>query len=245
MLRDSSADQPILEFQEKDIPSPNRDAHTHRVLTDMLNLRNQMDEDFNLTPDSAAKDGSAMTNPHEYEAAYLQRDREYHRLNRSMYHVYAASAHLIHDNNFLSYCRLSLRNLPVATAYKLATLKDSLRPTADDTAPYQTIQRPTMANTQPVFSAPRPSFADVVRPPLQRRQTWMKEQPPYMNEEEADRVWHQSNEALFGVRSPATTELQQQIQQLQQILDERPPTSNPTISEDKDARTVREMAAWR
>ncbi len=166
-----------------------------------------MDEDFNLTPDSAAKDGSAMTNLHEYEAAYLQRDQEYHRLNRSMYHVYAASAHLIHDNNFLSYCRPSLRNLPVATAHKLATLKDSLRPTTDDTAPYQTIQRPTTANTQPVFSAPRPSFADVVRPPLQLRQTWMKEQPPYMNEEEADRVWHRSNEALFGVRSPTTTEL--------------------------------------
>ena len=87
MLRNSSADQPILEFQAKDIPPPNRDAHTHRVLTDILKLRNQMDEDFNLTPDLVASDGSAITNPQAFEAAYVQRDQEYHRLNRSMYQV--------------------------------------------------------------------------------------------------------------------------------------------------------------
>jgi hypothetical protein len=42
----------------------------------------------------------------------------------------------------------------------------------------------------------------------------MKEVPPFMTEAEADKVWHKSNDARFGVRSPTTTELKQQIDQL-------------------------------
>jgi hypothetical protein len=121
MLRNSNPDQHIVNFQEKDIPPPDRDAITHRLLTDLLRKRNEMDQDFSLPPDLVAVDGQPISNPRTYEAEYLQRDKEYNRLSRSMYHVYAASPHVIHDRNFLSYCRPSLRNLPVATAFKLAT----------------------------------------------------------------------------------------------------------------------------
>jgi hypothetical protein len=143
LVRESNPDQPILDFQEKDIPPINRDAHTYRMLTDLLQQRNRMDEDFHLPPDAVAKDGTSLLNPRTYEAEYLQRDKEYNRLNRSMYHIYAASAYVIHDNNFLSYCRPALRNLPVATAFKLATLKLSLQTPPEDQPPYQTITRPT------------------------------------------------------------------------------------------------------
>jgi hypothetical protein len=128
-----------------------------------------MDTDFHLPANSVGLDGQPLADPRTYEAEYHKRDRAYNRLNRSMYHVYAASAHVIHDNNFLSYCRPSLRNLPVATAYKLTTLKSTL----DDKPPYQTILRPTTTQTQPIFSTPRPSFADVVRPSLLPRAAWM------------------------------------------------------------------------
>jgi hypothetical protein len=220
MMRDSNPDQPMLDFQEKDIPPAHRDAHTHRLLTDLLQQRNRMDDDFTLPPDAVAKDGSSLLDPRTYETEYLHRDKEYNRLNRSMYHIYAASAHIIHDNNFLSYCRPDLRNLPVATAFKLAALKLSLRHPTEDKPPYQTITRPTTAQTQPVFSAPRPSFADVVRPVLNPRPQWMKEHPPFHTDADADRVWHQANETRFGLRSPTNLELQQQIDHLQQMLND-------------------------
>jgi hypothetical protein len=44
-----------------------------------------------------------------YEQDYIQRDQQYNRINRKMYQVYAASAYIIHDNNFLSYCKPALR----------------------------------------------------------------------------------------------------------------------------------------
>jgi hypothetical protein len=156
MLRDSDPNQHVVDFQEKDIPPQNRDEHTHRILTDLLRQRKAMDTDFHLPANSVGIDGQPLANPRTYEAEYHKRDRAYNRLNRSMYHVYAASAHVIHDNNFLSYCRPSLRNLPVATAYKLTTLKSTL----DDKPPYQAILRPT--TTYSVRPAPRlPMLSDL------------------------------------------------------------------------------------
>jgi hypothetical protein len=136
----------------------------------------------------------------KYEEEYARRNKEYNRLNRSMYHVYAASAHVIHDNNFLSYyCRPALRNLPESTAYQLETLKAQLRPPKAQLKPskaqqspsnnqlrpldpagppYRTIQAPTHLQTQPVFNGSKPSYSDVVRPSLKPREPWMKEDPP-------------------------------------------------------------------
>jgi hypothetical protein len=239
MLRESDPDQQIVDFQKKDIPPQNRDEYTHRILTDLLRQRDQIDTDFHLPADSVGIHGQPLADPRTYEAEYHKRDRQYNRLNRSMYHVYAASAHVIHDNNFLSYCRPSLRNLPVTTAFKLTTLKGTL----DDQPPYQTIQRPTTAQTQPIFSASRPSFADVVRPALKPRSAWMSEVPPLMTDTEADKLWHQSNDALFGVHSPTTTELKQKINQLQQLLQQPETRTNPIIAEDKG--TSGKLSPWR
>jgi hypothetical protein len=139
-----------------------------------------------------------------------------------MYYVYANSAYIIHDRNFLSFCRPSLRNLPIATAFKLAKSKASLRPPDNaDNPPYQTIQQPTTVQTQPTFLAPRPSFADILRPALQPRKDWMKAQPPHLSDEQTDRVWHQSNDSLFGRVSPTILEIQQQIDNLQSLLQQR------------------------
>ena len=243
MLLTSNPAHHLVDFQEKDIPPPNLDAYTHRVLKDLLQQRNLMDQDFSLPPDSVSADGSPIANPGIYEKEYHQRDKKYNRLNRSMYHVYAASVHLIHDRNFLSYCRPSLRNLPVNTAAKLAALKESLTTAPKDAPPYQTILRPATTHTQPVFNAPRPSFADVLTRPLHPRAGWMKDTPPYMTDKEADQVWRQSNDALFGLQSPTNVELEQQIDNLQRLLQRRQSAPDPIIPEDK--RASQEMATWR
>jgi hypothetical protein len=121
---------------------------------------------------------------------------------------------------FLSFCRPALRNLPIITAYKLAKLKASLQAPNDANPPYQNIQEPTLVQTQPTFFAPRPSYADVLRPQLQPRKDWMKAQPPFLTDDEADRAWHRSNEATFG-QQLHEDDIKQQMAILQHILDQR------------------------
>ena len=56
----------------------------------------------------------------------------------------------------------------------------------------------------------------------------MIEQPPFLTDEEADRVWRQSNDSLFGRTSPTTIELEQQILNLQRVLNERKKNAQPS-----------------
>jgi hypothetical protein len=63
-----------------------------------------MDKDFHLPPGSVGADGKPIEDSDAYEAEHQKRDREYNRINRSMYHIDAASDHVINDRNFLSYC---------------------------------------------------------------------------------------------------------------------------------------------
>ena len=135
----------------------------------------------------------------------------------------------------MSYCRPSLRNLPETTAYKLETLKARLRSPESAQPPYRTIQLPTNVQTRPVFTAPRPSYADVLSPTLKPRAEWMKQDPPFLSDKEADRVWKESNELMFGHTSPTNLELHQQISNLQQLLDQRAnltPSSAPRQGTD-------------
>ncbi len=137
-----------------------------------------------------------------------------------MYSVYAASAYIIHDRNFSSYCRPNLLYLPEATAFKLAVLKQCLLAPPTDTPPYTTVQRPASTTTQPEFIAPRPTYADVLRGPLKPRAAWMKEVPPVMSDTDADAIWHQGNDNLFG-RQQTDDEIRAQIHKLQSLLDQR------------------------
>ena len=66
----------------------------------------------------------------------------------------------------------------------------------------------------------------------------MKEQPPYLSDAEADRVWRQSNDSLFGDTTPTNLELEQQIQYLQRTLDQRRQTTQPSPrNPDKEIAT--------
>ena len=234
MLREMGPAQHLIDFAAKDIPPHERDPRTHKLLADLLQQRNDLDLDFQLLPRTVAINGSLLETTSQYDAEYRRRDAEYNRLNRDMYDIYASSAYIIHDHNFLSYCNPALRNLPVATAFNLTKLKESLRPTDSDQPPYRPTQQPTRTQTTPIFSSTRPSFADVVRPSLKPREPWMREQPPYMTDAAADQVWQHSNDSLFGRTSPTNLELEQQIKNLQRVLEQRQKSTLPlTQSSDK------------
>ena len=243
MLRDSKPDQHMVDFQAKDIPPSNRDPQTNRVLAGLLRKRDSLDRDFQLPTHSVAADGTALTLNRQFEEEHLRRDKEYNRLNRGMYHVYAASAHIIHDHNFLSYCRPELRNLPESTAYTLETLKAKLKTQDSETPPYHTIQRPNPTHTQPTFSSSKPSYADVLRPPLQPRKDWMRAQPPYLPDTEADETWHRGNERMLGDGWLTDEMIQQQIDILKETLAQR---NNPTTTPHSDCvPSAGATAPWR
>jgi hypothetical protein len=223
-LRESDPNHHLIDFQEKDIPPLERDPYTHRVLSGLLAQRNQLDQcqDCPLPLHSVAVDGTSLEKNTSYEQERIQRDIDYNRLNRQLYQAYAASPLIIHDRNFLAYCRPSLRNLPVITAFKLTKLRDKLRDSLTNTElpPYTMIERSASAPTVPVFTSNKPSYADVVRIPLKPRAQWMKEQPPLMSDAEADETWHQACGREFGNNSN-THALQQQMDMLKQQLNDR------------------------
>ncbi len=223
-LRNSDPAQPFIDFQERDIPPPDRDVRTHRILTDLMQDRDRVNRDFQIPLEGVAADGTALGST-SIQEAYKRRDTEYNRLNRSMFQTYAFSAYVIHDRNFASYCKPNLRNIPGFTACKLENLKQSLRDKVMERPPYTTVQHPKRDTTQPVFSAPRPTYADVLKP----RAEWMKKQPPFSSDKDADNTWRQGNERMFGVEesraenlnSPSaltTPQLQERINDLQHEL---------------------------
>jgi hypothetical protein len=95
LLRTTDKTAPMVNFQVKDIPPKRYDAITHASLQNLAETRKHFDPS----------------------------DQRHNSINREMYRVYAASAYIVHDNNFLSYCKPALRNLPVNTAIKLTTLR--------------------------------------------------------------------------------------------------------------------------
>jgi hypothetical protein len=219
ILRDSNPRQHMVDFPECDIPPPHRDVRTHRLLTDLLEQRNSLDQEFQVAIASIAADGTTLNPSTKYKDEYAIRDEQYNRVNRRMYKVYAASTYLIHDGNFSSYCRPALRHLPKATAYKLATFKEKLQSQEHVNPPYTTVQKPASTKTQPVFTAPRPSYSDVViSRPLQPRPQWMRSQEPLVSDAEADRNWRQGNETMFGQTELTTPQLEKKINDLQYEL---------------------------
>jgi hypothetical protein len=238
MLQESNPNQHVIDFQERDIPPPDRDMQTHRTLNELLQLRTRLNQDFQSDTDSVAADGTPLDPNRNYMDAFAKRDADYNRVNRKMYSIYVASDYIIHDRNFSSYCRPTLRHLPEATAFKLTTLKNRLQPHNTDIPPYTTVQRPTTTQTQPVFQSSRPSFADVVRSPLRPRPQWMKDAPPIMSENEADKVWRQGVDNLFTSGKNTIEKLKSQVEKLQNQIAQQQHIERAMSAQPIESRTA-------
>jgi hypothetical protein len=127
ILNESNPNQHMVNFQETDIPPPDRGMRIFRVLRDLLEQRETLNNDFCLDVAAIASNGNPLSDNDKRTEEYALRDQQHNRVNRRMYRVYAVSAYIIHDRNFRSYCRPALRHLPEATAFKLAVLKERLQ----------------------------------------------------------------------------------------------------------------------
>jgi hypothetical protein len=126
----------MVNFQVKDIPPKRYDAITHASPLQIL----------------------AETRKH-----FDPSDQRHNSINREMYRVYAPSAYIVHDNNFLSYCKPALRNLPVNTAIKLTTLRAKTLADAVEQPPYTHVHHPSTVQTKTVLPTSRSTYADVIR----------------------------------------------------------------------------------
>jgi hypothetical protein len=127
ILRTALPDQHIVEFQVKDIPPVAIDSATNMILHALLAERIKADLDIALCLTDKADDGSNLDPSKNIEEEYLRLDKAHNDTNRAMYQVYSDSWFVIHDNNFVSYCRPHLHNLPASTAFELQTVREQLQ----------------------------------------------------------------------------------------------------------------------
>ena len=146
-----------------------------------------------------AEDGSNLDPSRNIEEEYLRLDKSHNDTNRAMYQVYSDSRFVIHDNNFASFCKPHLRNLPVSTAFELQTVRERLE--TIEGPPYKPIQHeplptptvPSFATTLAEYAKQAPSanasIANRTQPSLRPRAQWMKETPPIMTDDETDAAY--------------------------------------------------------
>jgi hypothetical protein len=146
-----------------------------------------------------AEDGSNLDPSRNIEEEYLRLDKSHNDTNRAMYQVYSDSRFVIHDNNFASFCKSHLRNLPVSTALELQTVRERLETIAGP--PYKPIEHePLHTPTIPSFATTlaeyakqalraNASIANRTQPSLRPRAQWMKETPPIMTDDETDAAY--------------------------------------------------------
>jgi hypothetical protein len=126
MLQDSNPKQHMVDFQEKDIPPPNRDLCTHRILTDLLQKRNNLDRDFDLPPSSVAVNGNLLDATAQFEREYLQRDEEYNQVNRDM--LYTPTP--LTSFTTAIFCRTVDRHSAICRSSRPSNWKPSKRPSS-------------------------------------------------------------------------------------------------------------------
>ncbi len=81
MLRNSSASQPVVDFQEMDTPPSHQDERTFRILADLLRDRNRLEREFQIPLENVAADGSGL-GAMSIQDAFTRRDAKYNDLNR-------------------------------------------------------------------------------------------------------------------------------------------------------------------
>ena len=121
-----------------------------------------------------------------------------------MYQVYSDGPFIIHDNNFQTYCKPHLRNLPESTAFELQAIRNKLD-SAGEIPPYRLIQEdPLPAPTVPQFRTPLDQPARHI--PLQPRAQWMLDTPPFMTDEKANATYKEACAGLFGAQHTSPKE---------------------------------------
>jgi hypothetical protein len=141
----------MVEFKAKDISPVTIDRETNMVLTALLAERDRADRDLALCLSDKSADGSNLDPNRDIEEEYVRLDKSHNDTDRTMYQVYSDSRFLIHDDNFLTYCKPHLHNLPVSTAFELQTVRERLE--ASDLPPYRPIQADALpAPTVPTFA---------------------------------------------------------------------------------------------
>ena len=194
ILRTISPQQHMLDFPSRDIPPKHMDPRTHMVLHALHAERERLASAMTACIQGIADSEAPAYPSRDMETEYSQLDKAHNDANRSMYQVYSDGPFIIHDNNFQTYCKPHLRNLPESTAFELQEIRNKMG-IQDDPLP---------APTVPQFRTPLDKPSRHI--PLQPRAQWMRDTPPFMTDEEADDTYNKACDGLFGAQRPSLHE---------------------------------------
>jgi hypothetical protein len=122
-------------------------------------------------------------------------EESYHDTNRTMYQIFASSKIIVHDNNFHTYCKPHLQNLPTLCAIELQSIRTQLE--SDEEPPYRPIQLdPLPEPTVPNYRSGESSSS------LKLRLQWMKNTPPFMSDADADATYNEACAWMFRTSEP-------------------------------------------
>ena len=189
-------EQYIEAFQLKDIPPSETDHRTHTVLHTLMQERNAQSRAMESLLDRISTEPTMTDNDIVIDEAYNKLDRIQNDTNRSMHQIFAASKYIIHENNFVSYCKPHLKNLPSSTGYELQALRNQMDD--EEKPPYRPIQN------DPLPRPTIPTFQNTLQQHyhLKPRTHWMRDTPPFLTDEEADNTYHAACAWTFGTNKP-------------------------------------------
>jgi hypothetical protein len=188
ILRQISPGTHMVNFRTRDIPPQQLDPQTHMVLTALLAERDRTERELMLCLDEVALDGTKLEPSWNMDAEFSRLDSYQNDTNRTMYQVYSDSKFLVHDNNFLTYCRPHLRNLSTNTAFELQELRTEF----EDAPPYRLIQEDPL---------PEPTVPRFLRD-LGKTQPSASTPPLVKHKLLSDAAYHEACAWMFGTTEP-------------------------------------------
>jgi hypothetical protein len=82
--------------------------------------------------------GSTLNAQQFIEREYERLDLSYNDTNRTMYQFFSDSKFIVHDNNFNTYCKPHLQNLPPQCAFEMQSVRTQL--VENECPPYRPVQ---------------------------------------------------------------------------------------------------------
>ena len=122
------ADEHIVPFKAEDIVPARLDPSTHNIMARFYKMREETGQALVMriagqTPNPASADISHLN----LDQPLHELDQLHNHLNKHLFSTYANSKYIVHENNFMTYCKPHLRHLPTVTPHALQAQRDRLQ----------------------------------------------------------------------------------------------------------------------
>ncbi len=122
------ADEHIVPFKAEDIVPARLDPLTRNIVARFYKMQEETGQALVMriagqTPNLPSADISHLN----LDQPLHELDQLHNHLNKHLFSTYANSKYIIHENNFMTYCKPHLRHLPTVTPHALQAQRDQLQ----------------------------------------------------------------------------------------------------------------------